>query len=169
VIGVRAEEAADRDAVREVNLAAFGGAVEADLVEALHAAGAATVALVAEQGDRVVGHILFSPVTLVGRTVQPRLVGLAPMAVRPEEQSKGHGSALVRAGLARCAELGLAGVVVLGHARYYPRFGFRPAHELGLRSEYEVPADVFQALALRPAALRDVAGMVRYHDAFARV
>ena len=74
---------------------------------------------------------------------------------------------MVREGLARCRAAGLDGVVVLGHAEYYPRFGFVPAHQLGLRCEYDVPADVFMALELTPGALRGVSGLVRYHPAFA--
>lgn len=174
---LRTERSDDRTAVRRVTELAFGQADEADLVERLHRAGAALVALVAELGEgdeqqrTVVGHVLFSPVSVLAgsraQAAEVRVAGLAPLSVLPEHQSSGIGSALVRAGLARCGELGLAGVVVLGHARYYPRFGFRPAHELGLSCEYDVPADVFQALELAPGSLRGIAGVVRYHSAFA--
>jgi putative acetyltransferase len=164
---IRAERPADRAAVRRVNELAFGQPDEAGLVERLHAAGAALVALVAELDQSVAGHILFSPVSIAGQTLEVALAGLAPMAVLPDHQSRGVGSALVRAGLERCKKLGLGGVVVLGHAPYYPRFGFRPAHELGLSCEYEVPAGVFQALELVPGALRGVSGIARYHPAFA--
>ena len=99
----------------------------------------------------------------------PPLVGLAPMAVAPGHQRKGIGSHLVREGLARCRAAGVAGVVVLGHAEYYPRFGFVPAQQFGLRCEYDVPADVFMALELTQGALRGVSGLVRYHAAFAAV
>jgi putative acetyltransferase len=176
---LRAERAADRVDVRRVTELAFGQPDEADLVERLHEARAALVALVAEldepgeQERGVVGHVLFSPVSVLGRAAEQaaevRIAGLAPLSVLPEHQSRGVGSALVRAGLARCGELELAAVVVLGHARYYPRFGFRPAHELGLSCEYDVPAGVFQALELTPGSLRGVAGVVRYHSAFTAV
>jgi len=149
-----------------VNTAAFGGRLEADLVEALHREGAAVVALVAEiEGDVVVGHILFSPVSVEPATPR-RILGLAPMAVAPGFQARGIGTRLVREGLERCRAAGVEAVVVLGHTEYYPRFGFRPAHTFGLHCGYDVPADVFMALELVPGALRDVSGLVRYHDAF---
>ena len=163
---IRDEQAADQPAVRALNEQAFGGREEADIVEALHRVNAVVVALVAEVGAAIVGHILFSPVT-VEHSSKPPLVGLAPMAVAPGCQKQGIGGALVREGLARCRAAGVAGVVVLGHAEYYPRFGFVPAHRLGLRCEYDVPADVFMALELNPGTLRGVSGLVRYHPAFA--
>ena len=165
---IRSEEARDRDAVRLVNERAFGGREEADIVEALHRANAVVVALVAEVGAAVVGHILFSPVT-VEHSNKPPLAGLAPMAVAPGNQKQGIGSVLVREGLARCRAAGVEGVVVLGHAEYYPRFGFVPAVQFGLRCEYDVAADVFMALELTHGALRGVSGLVRYHAAFAAV
>src|SRR5688572_9883790 len=141
---VRPETSSDRAAVRDVNERAFGQPDEANLVEALHSAGVATVALVAEVANTVVGHILFSPVE-VERRAGERLVGLAPMAVLPTHQRRGIGSALVRAGLRECEAAGHAGVVVLGHPGYYPRFGFRPAHLFGLRCEYDAPPEAFMA------------------------
>ncbi|HYH47212.1 MAG TPA: N-acetyltransferase [Thermoanaerobaculia bacterium] len=165
---IRSELAGDRAAVRAVNESAFGRREEADLVEALHGAGAAVVALVAEVDGVVVGHILFSPVEVEGSAGQ-RLLGLAPMAVAPHLQRSGIGSRLVRAGLERCRELGAAGVVVLGHPEYYPRFGFAPAGRLGLRCEYDVPPEVFMAQELFPGGLSGVSGLVRYHPAFAQV
>ncbi len=167
-ITIRPETAADRAAVRAVNESAFGQREEADLVEALHRAGAATVALVAEIDGAVAGHILFSPVAVeppAGRL----LLGLAPMAVAPSRQRSGLGSRLVREGLERCRAAGAAGVVVLGHPEYYPRFGFVPARRLGLRCEYDVPPEVFMAQGLAPGGLSGVSGLVRYHPAFAEV
>ena len=162
---IRPELPNDRDAVRAVNEAAFGARTEADLVEALHREEAAVVALVAEMKGEVVGHILFSPVHLDG-TGGARLVGLAPMAVLPRLQRHGIGTRLVREGLDRCRAAGVDGVVVLGHAEYYPRFGFRPAHRLGLRCEYDVAPELFMALELAPGSLRGASGLVRYHRVF---
>jgi putative acetyltransferase len=165
---IRPERPDDRAAVRLVNQLAFGGNEEADIVEGLHRAQAAVVSLVAEMGTDILGHILFSPV-VVEQSNGMRLVGLAPMAVAPDHQRKGIGSRLVREGLAGCRAAGVHGVVVLGHAGYYPRFGFVPAARLGLRCEYDVPADVFMALELTHDTLRGVSGLVRYHAAFAAV
>lgn len=165
---IRPEEPRDRAVVRAINEAAFGQPAEADLVEALHRDGAAVVALVAESDDTLVGHILFSPVSVEPDTTV-RLVGLAPMAVMPEHQRHGIGTLLVREGLARCRATGAQAVVVLGHPEYYPRFGFRPAQAFGLRCEYDVPPEAFMALELVPGSLGQVRGMVRYHPAFTMV
>src|SRR5918998_1345366 len=99
---VRAERPEDLHAVRRVNELAFDGAGEADLVDALRESGAAHLSLVAEEGGRVVGHILFSPVTVESAGGDWGATGLAPMAVLPELQRRGVGSALVREGLKEC-------------------------------------------------------------------
>jgi putative acetyltransferase len=162
---VRAELPADVDAVRELNRAAFGGPDEARIVDALRATVTPLVSLVAEAQDRVVGHILFSPVTLAA-TPHPLVMGLAPMAVLPSHQRAGIGTALVHAGLDACRALGAAGVVVVGHPTYYPRFGFVPASRFGLTCEYDVRDDVFMALELTPGALAGYREQVRFHPAF---
>ena len=97
------------------------------------------------------------------------VMGLAPMAVLPERQRQGIGSALVREGLSAIERMGADAVVVLGHPAYYPRFGFKPAATYGLRSEYDVPDDVFMALELRPGVLEDIKGKVKYAPAFSSV
>jgi putative acetyltransferase len=165
---IRPETEADRAAVREVNEAAFETPAEADLVEVLHDKGVSVVSLVAEVDGEVVGHILFSRVSLSGHA-QLNLVGLAPMAVRPGHQRKGIGSALVRQGLRHCKECGCCAVVVVGHPQYYPRFGFAPADRFALRCEYDVPSDVFMVAELEAGALRNASGLVRYDDAFGSV
>lgn len=165
---IRPETEADRAAVRALNEAAFETPAEAELVERLRREEMSLVSLVAEVDGTLVGHILFSPVSLTDRP-QLNLMGLAPMAVAPECQRKGIGSALVREGLARCKELGCAAVVVVGHAGYYPRFGFVPAARYALRCEYDVPADAFMVAELDAGALNGASGLVRYADAFAGV
>jgi putative acetyltransferase len=91
------------------------------------------------------------------------------MAVLPSRQRAGIGSALVRAGLDECARLGFVAVAVLGHAEYYPRFGFLPASTFGLSSEFDVPDNVFLALELHPGALDACRGVIRYHPVFGSV
>lgn len=122
----------------------------------------------AELGGEVVGHILFSPVSVLRR---PRLnvMGLGPMAVMPAKQRVGVGSALVRYGLARCKDLGCDAVVVLGHPEYYPRFGFEPASRYALRCEYDVPENAFMVAELNQGALEGAFSLVRYDEAFAGV
>ena len=165
---IRAERDTDHAAVHALNAAAFPTSAEADLVDALRREARPLVSLVAECDGTVVGHILFSPVSLENRP-DLGIMGLAPMAVVPDHQRSGIGSALVRAGLAECRRLGFSAVVVLGHPEYYPRFGFSPSVRYGIRSEYDVPDEVFMALELVPGALREASGTVRYHPAFGNV
>ena len=165
---IRREEPTGVASIRAVNLAAFDTPAEADLVEALRTQATSTVSLVAALDDAIVGHILFSPVTLDGQSA-PLIMGLAPMAVLPAHQRQGVGSALIREGLQQCRQIGATAVVVLGHADYYPRFGFVPASRFGIRSEYDVPDDVFLALELHTGALSGRSGLIRYHPAFASV
>jgi putative acetyltransferase len=166
---VRAETPGDRAAVREVNERAFGRAAEADLVDALREQARPHLSLVAEAEGRVVGHVFFSPVSIESEAGTSEAVALGPMAVLPEFQGRGVGSALVRRGLEECRRLGWGVVFVLGHAEYYPRFGFAPAAAKGLRSEYPVPDEVFMLVELHPDALAGRTGLVKYHPAFGSV
>jgi putative acetyltransferase len=164
---IRPEREGDAGAIREVTLVAFPTAAEADLVDTLRLQGASVVSLVAQQGAGApVGHILFSPVTVAGPD-DLRILGLAPMAVRPDRQRQGIGSHLVRAGLEACRKAGAGAVVVVGHPAFYPRFGFVPASRFGLRCEYDVPDEVFMALELVDGVLTRRGGLVQYHPAFA--
>ncbi len=167
---IRFETAEDYGPIREVNLRAFEGGGEADLVDALREQAEPFVSLVAEdERGAILGHIAFSPVTIGAETESPGCLGLGPMAVTPDLQRCGIGSALVREGLRICLNDGHRVVVVLGHPDYYPRFGFVPASRFGLTCEYAVPDDVFMALELVPGALVGHAGLVRYHPVFANV
>jgi putative acetyltransferase len=168
MVKIRDERPVDAEHVRAVNLAAFDTGAEADLVDALRQHAAPLISLVADDDGDIVGHILFSPVSLVGEPAL-LLMGLAPMAVAPERQREGIGSQLVATGLERCRQLGAAAVVVVGHAEYYPRFGFIPASRIALRCEYNVPDEVFMARELQEAALTGVSGTVRYHPVFANL
>ena len=163
---IRRERQGDAAGIRAVNLAAFDGPDEADIVDHLRRADAARLSLVAESGPEIVGHILFSEVT-IGAAAAASGMGLAPMAVLPAEQNRGIGSALVRRGLESLRRDGCPFVVVLGHPAYYPRFGFRPASRHGLRCEYEgVPDEAFMALELTPGALDGASGVARYRPEF---
>lgn len=166
---VRAEYAADCEAIRAVNVRAFGRENEGRLVDALRASAhfIPELSLVAVDEGRVVGHILFSRIHI--RTpdrVVPALA-LAPMAVLPERHHQGIGSALVQRGLEECRRLGHQIVVVVGHPRYYPRFGFSSARAKGLEAPF--PDPVFMVQELTPGAFDGVAGTVEYPLAFAAV
>ena len=168
-IGIRPEEPRDERATFEIHARAFPSDAEARLVDALRAAGAATISLVAECDARVAGHILFSPVRVDGAGGSFAALGLAPVAVVPERQRDGIGSALVRAGLAACRSAGHSIVFVLGHASYYPRFGFEPAAPRGLfysdRTRDSTP--MFFVAELAPGALAGRTGVVHYRPEFA--
>jgi putative acetyltransferase len=163
---IREERPVDVERIRAVNLEAFETSTEADLVDALRGRATPLISLVAEDGANVVGHILFSPVTLESEPGLTLLMGLAPMAVMPSKQRQGVGSGLVLEGLERCRQVNAAGVVVLGHPEYYPRFGFLPAARLFLRCEYDVPEEVFMVRELRDGALSGLSGTIRYHPVF---
>ncbi len=124
------------------------------------------ISLVAVEGTTIVGHILFTPVSLESPARAPRSLGLGPMAVSPELQRQGIGSRLVEAGLEACRSLGYEAVVVIGHPEFYPRFGFRPGNAFGLRSQFDVPDNVFMVTELTPGALARVGGLVRYVPQF---
>jgi putative acetyltransferase len=162
---IRREHARDIAAVRQLNRQAFGSPEEAAIVDVVRAQAQPIISLVAEDADAVIGHILFSPVTLNLKS-QPLLMGLAPMAVVPARQRTGVGSALVNAGLHECRLLGAVGIVVIGHPEYYPRFGFVAGSSFGLTCEFEVPDEVFMARELVENALRSSPGTIRYHPAF---
>lgn len=150
---IRIETPADIPGVRAVNEAAFETGAEAALVDALREHGKFVLSLVADLDDELVGHILFTDIVMEPRGADDRILGLAPMAVLPEWQGNGVGSALARRGIEDCRELGYRGIVVLGHPGFYSRFGFVPASRHGLTCIYDAPDEAFMALALGDAAL----------------
>jgi putative acetyltransferase len=169
VITIRPERPEDAYRVRHVNELAFAQPAEADLVERLRHACPDSLSLVAED-DVVVGHILFTSVVVesAGRAVVG--MGLAPMAVLPDRQRQGIGSQLVRRGLDILRERRCPFVVVIGHAEYYPRFGFEPASTHGLASQWEgVPDAAFMVLVLDAHAMAGVAGVAKYIGAFSEI
>ena len=163
---IRRERTADAVATFAVHAAAFPTDAEARLVDALRASGRAAVSLVAEVDGAVVGHVLFSPVSVEGSPALPIGVGLAPLAVLPGDQRRGVGARLIRSGLEACRRAGFGFAVVLGAPGYYRRFGFRRALDDRLQNEYGVDEE-FMALELRPGALGGVLGVVRYAPEFA--
>ena len=168
-LDIRPEAPADIAAIRAVNRAAFPGPNEAALVDLARARGKAALSLVAVNGGAVLGHVLFSPLSLEAPRPRadavPRGLGLGPVAVLPERQRTGIGSRLIRAGLDAARRQGYDYVVLLGDPAYYSRFGFRPARAFGLDGDYG-DGDEFQAVELRPGALAG-GGRVHYIPEFA--
>ncbi len=149
-----------------VNRAAFGTPAEAELVDRLRVAARPFLSFVAELEGEIVGHVLFTPVTVTREDRELAGLGLAPMAVAPDHQRTGIGSRLIAAGLEACRDAGAGFVVVLGHPGYYPRFGFRRASGWQLRYEHDVPDEVMMALELEEGALEGEGGVIRYHPLF---
>jgi putative acetyltransferase len=167
-IKVRPETPGDIPAIYDVNLRAFGQTAEAQLVDALRWDGdfIPELSLVAADGGRIVGHILFPPVTISSPEGDIAALALAPMAVLPECQGRGIGALLVKEGLATCRRLGHRIVIVVGHPAYYPKFGFFPARERGIDVPFPVPDEALMVTALVEGALEGVHGTVRYPHAF---
>jgi putative acetyltransferase len=164
---IRAETPQDERRIAEVTTQAFGKEREARIVEEIRGSDnyVAELSLVAELDGEIVGHVLLSYVGLTGR--ERRVLELGPISVAPEYQGTGIGSALVREALRRADDRGEPLVLVLGHADYYPRFGFRPARELGITPpDPTIPDEVFLAIPLR-AYDRALNGRVIFPPAFA--
>ncbi len=163
---IRAEIPADIPDIRRLNDLAFHGPVERSIVDALRERCPDVLSLVAVEGNRIVGHLFFSPVEINGMT-GTEAMGLGPMAVLPKFQRKGIGKALINEGIRKLQQSGCAVVVVLGHTEYYPQFGFVPASQYGLKSQWDgIPADVFMVRFLNKEKIGLVSGIVRYQREF---
>jgi predicted N-acetyltransferase YhbS len=169
---IRQEQPKDHSATEAVIEAAFKNAefsdkTEHELVRKLRRSDAfiPELSLVAEIADEIVGHILFTKITIADEHEYSSLA-LAPMALLPQFQNKGIGRKLILKGLERARELGFESVIVLGHENYYPKFGFKKASLWGISAPFPVPDKAFMALELRPNALKGKAGIVRYAKEF---
>lgn len=167
MIKICEEQSQDIKAIREVNIRAFDQNQEADLVDKLRQNCDDLMSLVAIIQNQIVGHILFSLAKIESEDKTIRGMALAPMAVLPEYQRQGIGSELIRTGIARLKSKGCPFIIVLGHAEYYPRFGFKPASRYGIRSEWDAPDDAFMILVLNESEIQDITGVARYQPEFA--
>lgn len=166
MITIRFETASDIETIRKINNLAFNQPDEADLVDKLRDSCSDLLSLVAQLEDRIVGHILFSPVTIDGTKGIIKGMGLGPMAVLPEYQRQGVGASLINTGLGLLEKEKCPFVVVLGHPTYYPRFGFEPAGHLGISCEWEVPDDVFMIQAFNKKLMENIKGTALYRSEF---
>lgn len=162
-ITIRDETDADVKAIAEITVAAFrtleiSNHTEQFIIEALRAAKALTVSLVAEADGRVVGHIAFSPVAISDGTRD--WYGLGPVSVLPEYQRRGIGKTLIQEGLSRLRNLNAKGCCLVGHPQYYRKFGFENVAGLVLEG---VPQEVFFTLSFDGHVPQ---GHVMFHEAF---
>jgi len=165
LLEIRDERRDDIPAIRDVCNRAFGRTQEANIVDALRSKKAMLLSLVATLDSQVVGHIVYSAAS-IGSIAG---VALGPMAVLPEHQRRGIGSKLVQAGNQRMQDAGWAFIIVLGHAHFYPRFGFTVASTHGVTCDWRVPDDVFMMRVLDEQRLQGVSGRAKYRDEFSSV
>lgn len=162
-MNIRLEEHRDTDKIRNVHLCAFETDAEAKLVDNLRKSGIELISLVAEVNLEIIGHILFSPVTVDGNT---NIMSLAPIAVLPAWQGRGVGGRLIVEGLNACEIGGYGAVVVLGHPDFYSPFGFIPSVRFGIQTGYDAPPEYFMVKELQKGAIQHTKGTVHFHTAF---
>jgi putative acetyltransferase len=153
-----------------VERAAFGHDAEAELVRDLlnDPSASPLLSLLALEGERAVGHVLFTSARLKETPAAAAIALLAPLAVVPDLQRQGVGGKLIERGLRLLSDAGVDLVFVLGHPEYYPRHGFEPAGRLGYAAPFPIPdehADAWMVQALRPGVVGSVRGTIICADA----
>jgi len=174
-IDIRTETAVDREeqesqeSIYDLHLTAFGRKVEPELVGKIRATEnyIPELSLVAVNEDKIVGHLLFSIITIESEGKEIPVLALSVISVLPEYQKKGIGTKLIKRGLEECRRLGHNVVIVIGHSSYYPRFGFVPASGYGLSVPFEAPDEAVMAAELTPGALNGISGTIQYPPEFA--
>lgn len=162
---VREEQASDRTGVEALVEAAFRDFAVSDHTEHLLVArlrSAPTfipeLSLVAEECNRIVGHVLLTPVVIADGVGRTTALGVAPLSVAPDRWRRGIGSRLMREAHARAAALGFDSAVLVGHPDYYPRFGYCPASAFGIRFPFEAPDECCLAVELLPEVCVEYTG-----------
>lgn len=154
LVDIRREASGDAPQISRVNELAFERTAEADVIIKLRQTCPNFISLVAVADEQIIGHILFTPAWLESPNLRVDGMGLAPLAVLPENQNRGVGGMLIQAGLMEIKNLGWPFVIVLGHPGYYPRFGFEPASRYGILCEYDgVPDEAFMILLFDQGAI----------------
>ncbi len=164
---IRKEKKEDFNSIYKINEQVFKQKDESELIERIRAGRnfIPELSLVAEENGKLIGHILFSKIKIIGEKEYESLA-LAPMAVLPEFQKQGIGGKLIKEGLNKARELGFNSVIVIGHKEYYPRFGFERASKWNIKCPFEVPDEAFMAVELNAGALTEKSGIVEYPKEF---
>ena len=164
---IRQEKPEDIDEIHALNELAFGQPLEADIIDTIRNNCEEILSLIAIEGGKIAGHILFSPAVIKGPDGESRGMGLAPMAVSPERQRKGIGTLLVRTGIEQLKKAQCPFIIVLGHPEYYPRFGFERASLYGVTCQWEgIPDEAFMILWLDRSKAAAVSSRATYRDEF---
>ncbi|HML05183.1 MAG TPA: N-acetyltransferase [Methanobacterium sp.] len=165
---IRHEKKSDYSTIYEINKLAFNGENESKLIQTLRKSENfnKNLSLVAVNGEKIVGHILFTPITIETKEKSFLALALAPLAVHPEFQNQGIGSLLIKQGLNACKRLKYGIIIVIGHPKYYPRFGFIPAINKGLKVLFEVREEAFLVKENISGSLNGVEGTVKYPQPF---
>ena len=165
---IRLEQPQDIDAITKVNQLAFERDDEANLVTQLRNQATPYLSMVAQTDDnQIVGHIFYSPATIQTADGDVAGMGLAPMSVHPDHQQQGVGKQLIKYSLDKIAQMKIPYVIVLGHADYYPQFGFVPASLRSIHCQWMgIPEEAFMILILNPTVMQPVSGTAFYHRTF---
>ncbi len=170
---LRQETAADHKAVHQLIEAAFRDEAYSDqqehfLVARLRksAAFVPELSIVAESNGKIVGHILLTKIKIKNETASFDSLALAPVSVHPNYQHQSIGGQLIREAHQRAKELGFKSIVLLGHAQYYPRFGYQQASQYGISLPFPAPDENVMVIELVEGALQGVSGEVVYDGAF---
>jgi len=164
---IKLEQPGNINDIHDVNEKAFGQSQEANIIDNIRKNCDDVLSLVAIEKDKIVGHILFSPVIIEGEHGVVKGMGLAPIAVLPEFQRQGVGSQLVNMGIGQLRERKCPFIIVLGHPEYYPRFGFESAARFGIKSQWEgIPDNVFMILWLDTSMMHQIRGIAKYRSEF---
>ncbi|AZA84870.1 GNAT family N-acetyltransferase [Chryseobacterium lactis] len=125
------------------------------------------LSLVAEdESGEIAGHILFTKIKIENDTESFESLALAPVSVQPEFQNRGIGGQLIREGHRIAKELGYRSVILLGHEKYYPKFGYEKTSNFGISFPFEIPEENGMAIELVKDGLKNIKGVVKYPKEF---
>ena len=166
---IRPEESKDYSQITQVSNLAFGRENEAKLIEKIRESNnyLPELSLIAQLDNKIVGHIMFSYVDLVGKD-SIKILALAPVAVLPQYQNRGIGSLLIKTSLEMAENTASPMVIVLGDSKFYSRFGFEPAVNYGLKSTFDVADEYFMVKFLAKED-KSYHGRIKYPSAFKNV